>query len=210
MIAPHAKVVALNGSVRKDENTAILLQYVLHELENEGIETEVLDLNEAPINPCTRCRTCFVKRDRWCAQRDDVGNVCIEKMARADGILLGASTDVTDISLQIESLMERACMVSKANGGIFRHKVGAAVVAAHRAGAVETFYAMNNFFLTSEMIVVGSSFWNIGYCSEAGDVVADVEGIQTMKTLGQNMAWLLKRLKIGRSAKQSILFAGAR
>jgi multimeric flavodoxin WrbA len=112
-----------------------------------------------------------------------------------DGILLGSPTYVADISPEIKALMDRACLVSKANGGIFRRKVGAAVVAVRRAGAIHAFDALNHFFLISEMIIPGSSYWNIGYGLESGDVEKDEEGIQTMKTLGQNMAWLLKKLK---------------
>ena len=102
-----------------------------------------------------------------------------------DGILLGSPTYVADISPEIKALMDRACLVSKANGGIFRR----------RAGAIHAFDALNHFFLISEMIIPGSSYWNIGYGLESGDVEKDEEGIQTMKTLGQNMAWLLKKLK---------------
>jgi multimeric flavodoxin WrbA len=116
-------------------------------------------------------------------------------MEQADGILLGSPTYVADISPEIKALMDRACLVSKANGGIFRRKVGAAVVAVRRAGAIHAFDALNHFFLISEMIVPGSSYWNIGIGLEPGDVEKDAEAIQTMKTLGQNMAWLLKKIK---------------
>jgi multimeric flavodoxin WrbA len=116
-------------------------------------------------------------------------------MEQADGILLGSPTYVADVTPEIKALMDRACLVSKANGGIFRHKVGAAVVAVRRAGAMHAFDALNHFFLISEMVVPGSSYWNIGYGLEPGDVEKDAEAIQTMKTLGQNMAWLLKKVK---------------
>jgi multimeric flavodoxin WrbA len=141
------------------------------------------------------CRECSKNKDRRCAQKNDVGNALIEKMEQADGILLGSPTYVADISPEIKALMDRACLVSKANGGIFRRKVGAAVVAVRRAGAIHAFDALNHFFLISEMIVPGSSYWNICIGLEPGDVERDEEGIRTMKTLGQNMAWLLKKLK---------------
>ncbi len=190
-----AKVVALNGSARKGGNTAILLRTVLKELEAEGIETELIELSGAKIHGCLACRKCSSTKNRRCSQTDDMGNVYIEKMEEADGILLGSPTYVADISPEIKALMDRACLVSKANGGIFRHKVGAAVVAVRRAGAIHAFDALNHFFLISEMIVPGSSYWNIGIGREIGDVEKDEEGIQTMKTLGQNMAWLLKKIK---------------
>jgi multimeric flavodoxin WrbA len=124
-----------------------------------------------------------------------MGNSYIEKMEQADGILLGTPTYVADISPEIKALMDRACLVSKANGGMFRRKVGAAVVAVRRAGAIHAFDALNHFFLLSEMIVPGSSYWNIGIGLEPGDVERDEEGIRTMRVLGQNMAWLLKKIK---------------
>ena len=190
-----AKVVALNGSARKGGNTAILLRTVLKELEAEGIETELIELSGAMIHGCMACRKCSTRKNRHCSQTDDMGNVCIEKMEEADGILLGSPTYVADISPEIKALMDRACLVSKANGGIFRHKVGAAVVAVRRAGAIHAFDTLNHFFLISEMIIPGSSYWNIGIGREIGDVEKDEEGMQTMKTLGQNMAWLLKKIK---------------
>ncbi len=188
------KVVALNGSARKGGNTAILLRCVLKELENEGIETELIELSGATIHGCLACRECSKKKDRRCAQKSDMGNALIDKMVEADGILLGSPTYVADITPEIKALIDRACLVSKANGGLFRRKVGAAVVAVRRAGAMHAFDALNHFFLISEMIIPGSSYWNIGIGREIGDVERDEEGIQTMKTLGQNMAWLLKKI----------------
>jgi multimeric flavodoxin WrbA len=188
------KVVALNGSARKGGNTAILLRCVLKELENEGIETELIELSGATIHGCLACRECSKKKDRRCAQKGDMGNALIDKMVEADGILLGSPTYVADITPEIKALIDRACLVSKANGGLFRRKVGAAVVAVRRAGAMHAFDALNHFFLISEMIIPGSSYWNIGIGREIGDVERDEEGIQTMKTLGQNMAWLLKKI----------------
>src|ERR1035437_8761024 len=124
-----------------------------------------------------------------------LGYVLIEKMEQADGVLLGSPTYVADISPEIKALIDRACLVSKSNGGMFRRKVGAAVVAVRRAGAMHAFDALNHFFLISEMIIPGSSYWNIGIGREPGEVEKDEEGIRTMKTLGQNMAWVLKKIK---------------
>jgi multimeric flavodoxin WrbA len=115
-------------------------------------------------------------------------------MVEADGIILGSPTYVADVSPEIKALIDRACMVARANEGLFRRKAGAAVVAVRRAGAMHAFDALNHFFLISEMIIPGSSYWNIGIGREKGDVENDAEGIQTMKTLGRNMAWLLKRI----------------
>jgi multimeric flavodoxin WrbA len=188
------KVVAFNGSARKGANTAILLRHVLGELEKEGIETELVEMSGAEIHGCLACRTCSTRKDGRCSQTGDIGNVYIEKMAAADGILLGSPTYVTDVSPEIKALIDRACMVSGANGGMFRRKLGAAVIAVRRAGAIHAFDTLNHFFLISEMIVPGSSYWNIGIGRERGDVEKDEEGIRTMQVLGRNMAWLLKKL----------------
>ena len=187
------KVVAFNGSARKGGNTAILLGYVLRELEAEGIETELVEMSGARIHGCLACRECSAKKDKRCAQAKDEGNAFIEKMTEADGILLGSPTYVTDVSPEIKALIDRACMVSSANGGLFRRKVGAGVVAVRRAGAIHAFDTLNHFFLITEMIVPGSTYWNIGIGREIGEVEKDEEGIRTMKTLGRNMAWLLKK-----------------
>ncbi|HEY1206937.1 MAG TPA: flavodoxin family protein [Bryobacteraceae bacterium] len=188
------KVVAISGSARRDGNTAILLRHVLGEMEKEGIETELIQLSGKKIHGCLACRECSKRKDRRCAQKDDFGNECIAKMEAADGILLGSPTYVADISPEIKGLIDRACLVAKANGGMFRRKAGASVVAVRRAGAIHAFDALNHFFLISEMIVPGSSYWNIAIGREIGDVESDTEGIETMRTLGRNMAWLMKKL----------------
>lgn len=199
MYGTPIKVVAINGSARKGGNTAILLRHVLRELEMQGIETELIELSGMNIHGCLDCRKCSTRLDGRCAQIDDMGNSLIEKMAKADGILFGSPTYVSDVSPEIKALMDRACLVAKANGDMFRHKVGAAVVSVRRAGAVHTFDALNHFFLINEMVIPGSSYWNIGVGREVDDVESDTEGIATMKTLGKNMAWLLETLKSPRA-----------
>ena len=194
MSESRMKVVAFNGSALKGGNTAILLGYVLKELEAEGIDTELIDLSGVTIHGCLACGQCFKNKSSRCSQTGDMGNAFIEKMEQADGILLGSPTYVADVSPEIKALMDRAGLVGKSNGGSFRRKVGAAVVAVRRAGAIHAFDTLNHFFLISEMIVPGSSYWNIGVGLEKGDVEKDAEGIQTMKNLGQNMAWLLKKI----------------
>jgi multimeric flavodoxin WrbA len=190
----HIKVVAFNGSARKGGNTAILLKYALKELEIEGIETELVEMSGKKIHGCLACRECSKRKDNRCGQTGDMGNEYIEKMMQADGILLGSPTYVADVTPEIKALMDRACLVSGANGGLFRRKVGAAVVVARRGGAIHAFDSLNHFFLISEMISPGSSYWNIGYGREIGDAEKDEEGIRIMKTLGKNMAWLLKKI----------------
>lgn len=189
------KVVAFSGSARKDGNTALLLQTALAELEGAGIETELVQLAGKEINGCIACYQCFERKDGRCAVENDCINDCLEKMKGADAILLGSPTYFADVTTEMKALMDRCGMVSRANGDMLKRKLGAAVVAARRAGAIHCFDTLNHFFLIGQMIVVGSNYWNIGMGREKGEVANDVEGMTTMKVLGQNMAWTLKQLK---------------
>ena len=188
------KVVAFNGSPRQEGNTATLLGVVLMELDSPGIETELVHL-KGPLSGCTACFQCFEKKDGRCAQKKDMINECIEKMSGADGIILGSPTYFADLTPELKALIDRAGFVGKANGDMFKRKAGAAVVAVRRAGAIHVFDSINHFFLISQMIIAGSSYWNIGMGLQEKDVEKDGEGIETMRTLGQNMGWLLKKIK---------------
>ncbi|HAS53656.1 MAG: FMN reductase [Nitrospirae bacterium GWC2_57_13] len=189
------KVIAFNGSARKEGNTAHLLNTVLKELEAEGIKTEVYSLAGKPIQGCIACYKCFENKNKRCAVEKDIINECIEKMTAADGILLGSPTYFADVSASMKALIERTGMVSRANGDLYKRKVGAGVVAVRRAGSMHVFSSLNHFFLIGQMIIPGSSYWNIGRGREPGEVANDEEGMKTMKDLGQNMAWLMKQLK---------------
>jgi multimeric flavodoxin WrbA len=188
------KVVAFNGSARKDGNTAILVKAVFKELEKTGIETELVQLSGKKIRGCIACGKCFEKKDGLCAVKGDIINECIEKMTEADGIILASPTYFADVSTEMKALIDRSGFVAKANDDMFRRKVGAAVVAVRRGGAIHAFDTMNHFFFISQMVVPGSSYWNVGIGLEPGDVNGDEEGLATMKTLGENMAWVLKKL----------------
>ncbi|MFC1532737.1 flavodoxin family protein [Thermodesulfobacteriota bacterium] len=188
------KVISFNGSARRDGNTAILIKHVLEELKKEGIETELFQLAGKKILGCKACYKCFKNQDKRCSVKDDVLNECLEKMIEADGIILGSPTYFSDVSTEMKALIDRSGFVAKANGNMFKRKVGAAVVAVRRAGSIHTFDSINHLFSISEMIIPGSSYWNIGMGGEKGDVDKDEEGVRTMKVLGENMAWLLKRL----------------
>jgi len=188
------KVVGFNGSPRKKGNTSILIRKVFQELEKEGIETEFVQLGGKPIKGCIACYKCFRNKDQRCSVTDDILNDCIEKIAAADGVILGSPTYFADVSAETKALIDRAGLVSKANDGLYKRKVGAAVIAVRRAGCVHAFDSINHFFLISEMIVPGSIYWNLGVGLNKGDVENDPEGMQTMAVLGQNMAWLLKKI----------------
>ncbi len=188
------KVVAINGSARKDGNTSILLNTVLGEIRNEGIETELIQLAGKSLQGCIACYKCFEKKNGKCAVEKDEMNSLIGEMADADGILLGSPTYFSDVSANIKAVIERCGMVARANGDLFKRKVGAGVVAVRRAGATHVFSSLNYFFLIGQMIVPGSSYWNLGIGREPGEVRNDNEGIQTMVNLGKNMSWLIKKL----------------
>jgi len=188
------KVVAFNGSARKDGNTAILLNTVLEEMNVRNINTELVQLAGQNLRGCIACYECFKRKDRKCSVTADPMNEYIAKMIDADGILLGSPTYFADTSANMKALVERCGMVARANADLYQRKVGASVVAVRRAGASHVFSSLNYFFLISQMIVVGSSYWNIGRGREIGEVQSDEEGMQTMKKLGENMAWVLERL----------------
>ena len=188
------KVIAFNGSARKEGNTAVLLNIVLDELKMEGIETEMFTLAGKPIQGCMACYKCFEKKNRRCNVEKDILNECIRKMDEADGILLGSPTYFADVSAGMKALIERCGMVGRANQDMYKRKDGAAVVAVRRAGAIHVFNSLNYFFTISEMIIPGSSYWNIGIGRQPGEVNNDAEGVQTMKNLGRNMAWLMKKM----------------
>ena len=189
------KVVAFNGSARKDGNTAILIREVFSELEGEGIETEMVQLAGKTIGGCTACGKCQKNLDKRCAIDNDFANECIEKMLEADGIILGSPTYFADVTAEMKALIDRAGYVARANSHMLKRKVGAAVVAVRRAGSVHAFDSINHFFLIGQMIVPGSIYWNVGIGRAIGDVEQDEEGLKTMQVLGKNMAWLLKKVK---------------
>jgi len=188
------KVVAFNGSGRKNGNTAILLNTVLDELSQEGIETEFIQLAGKNLQGCIACYKCFKNKDKKCSVDTDNLNEYLDKMIKADGILLGSPVYFTDVTPGIKALIDRSGLVSTANGGLFKRKVGAAVAAVRRAGAIRTLDTLNHLFLYNQMIIPGSTYWNVGIGRDPGEVKDDHEGIQTMKTLGKNMAWLLNKI----------------
>ena len=189
------KVLAINGSARKDGNTAILINTVFEELHQAGIETEMVQLSGKIIEPCKACWACGGRKK--CVHKKDLFQEIFEKMTQADGIILGSPVYTANISANMQAFLERASVVTDMNRSenLFRHKVGAAVTAARRGGALTTLDTMYHFFMLHNMFVVGSSYWAFGYGQMPGDVQKDEEGLDTMKNLGQNMAYLLKALE---------------
>lgn len=188
------KVIAFNGSPHKDGNTSLLIQEVFTELEKEGIETELVQIGSSPIRGCTACMQCGKNKDERCAIDTDSLNEYLAKMFAADGIILGSPVYFTDVTAEMKALIDRAGFVARQNGHLLKRKVGAAVVAVRRAGSIHTFDTLNHFFTINQMVVPGSDYWNLGIGRAPGEVSGDEEGMQTMRTLGINMAWLLNKL----------------
>ena len=189
------KVLGINSSARKDGNTALLMGIVFEELNREGIETEMIQLAGKVIEPCKACWACGGKGT--CVHKNDLFQEIYEKMARADGILLGSPVYTANISANMQAFLERASVVGDMSWGEnpLRHKVGAAVTAARRGGALNTLDAMNHFFMLQDMFMVGSSYWPMAYGRMPGEALEDQEGLETMRNLGRNMAYLLKALE---------------
>lgn len=189
------KVIAFNGSPRKKGNTALLINSVFDELKKEGIETEFLQLGGKDIKGCLGCMKCFELQNNTCVTRkDDIFNEYFQKMIEADGIIIGSPTYFSNVSSEVKALIDRAGLVSISNDYLLKRKVGAAVVAVRRAGATDVFDAINKFFFINQVIVPGSIYWNMGFGLQEETVKDDEEGMKTMKVLGENMAWLLKKI----------------
>ncbi len=187
------KVVALNGSPRKTGNTYHSIQVVFEELKKEGIETELIQLGGSDIKACSACFKCYEKKNGLCV-RKDAFNLYMERMIKAEGIIIGSPTYFSNVSTEVKALIDRAGLVAIANDHLLKRKVGAAVVSVRRAGATHVYSSINYFFGINHMIIPGSSYWNLGVGLDPGDVMKDKEGVETFRNLGQNMAWLLNKL----------------
>jgi multimeric flavodoxin WrbA len=186
------RVVAINGSPNLEGNTYYALNMVGSILKNQGIDFEILHIGNKAIRGCLACGKCRKTMDEKCSITTDPLNEWIQKMKMADGLILGAPVHYAGIPGTMKSFLDRAFYVAGSNKGLFRHKVGAAVVAVRRTGGSATFDSLNHYLTYSEMILATSNYWNIIHGRIPGEVVQDYEGVQIMEVLGNNMAWLLK------------------
>lgn len=189
------KVVAINGSPKVKGNTRLLLETALKPLAEAGWETELVQLGGRNIHGCRACGKCWETQDLRCASEKDDFNGVVAKMFAADAIILGSPTYFADVSAEMKALIDRAGFVAMANKCAFAGKIGASVVAVRRGGATHVFDTMNHLFFISQMIVPGSTYWNMAYGLEAGEVAKDAEGLANMTHLGQAIDWLGKALK---------------
>ena len=188
------KVVAFLGSPRPNGNSEQMVRRVFGVLESNGIKTEMIRVGGKPLHGCLACMKCFETRNGQCANQTDDLNDYVEKMREADGIILASPTYFADVSAEMKALIDRTGMLTRSGGDFLRYKVGAAVISARRAGSTHAFDTINHLFLASQMIVPGSSYWNMGLGRLEGEVSEDEEGMDCMETLGMNMAWLLHRI----------------
>lgn len=188
------KVVAFNGSARKNGNTKMMLETALAELQNEGVETELIHIGNRALHGCMACGKCRETLNQKCIIDNDPINEWIAKMVEADGILLGSPTYFANVSTEMKALIDRAGVVCRGNGDLLKRKVGAPVAVARRGGAMQVYNTLMAFFGIAQVVVPSSSYWNMGFGLGPGDVEDDAEGLKTMTDLGQNMAWLLKKI----------------
>ncbi len=185
------KVIAFNGSPRTNGNTTIMIKRVLQELENESIETELVQLGEKKIHGCVACFKCHENLNQRCAVENDPANQYIEKIVKAQGILLGSPVYFQDVTPEMKSLIDRAGFVGLGNGKMYRNKVGASVACFRRSGGTHAADAMHHFFLSNEIIIVGRA---LGVAKGKGEVENDEEGLQLAAMLGKRIAWTMKNL----------------
>ena len=193
------KTLAFNGSPNKKGNTYHALQMVTAELEKEGIETEIIHVGNKAIRGCLACGQCAKKQNEQCVQVDDQVNEWIQLMKNADGIIIGSPVHYSAIAGTMKSFLDRAFYVTGVNGSMLRHKVGTSVVAVRRSGGIPTFNQLNNFICYSEMLMPTSNYWNVIHGTKPGEAPQDLEGAQIMRTLGKNMAWLMKLVENGKN-----------
>lgn len=193
------KVVAFNGSPNKKGNTYNAIETVATELEKEGIEVEIVHVGNKLIRGCIACGGCSRNQNERCVLEKDEVNEWIQKMKEADGIILGSPVYYSAIAGTMKSFLDRAFFVATSNGGMFRHKVGASVVAVRRSGGIPVFDQLNNYINYSEMIMPTSNYWNVAYGTAPGEVMQDKEGMQIMRVLGKNMSWVMKLVESGKS-----------
>ena len=188
------KVVAFNGSPRKGGNTEILLKKALETIQARGIDTELVHVGGKPVRGCIACMKCRENQNQKCILDSDIVNDCIAKMVEADGILMGSPTYFADMTSEMKGLIDRAGFVALANGGLLVGKIGTAVIAERRGGAINVLDSINHMFLMSRMIIPGSTYWNFGTGMNKGDVANDSEAMSNMEDLGSTIARLIKKL----------------
>jgi multimeric flavodoxin WrbA len=188
-----SKFLAVNGSSKKDGNTAHMLNMVLKVCAEAGHGTELYQAGGKTVRGCTACGGCGRHVGR-CAI-DDWMNELYPKMAEADAILLGSPTYFADLTPEMKAVIDRTGYISRHEDMRFSRKIGAGVCAVRRAGSIHVLDSINHFFLINDMIVPGSWYWNMSLAMSPGDFERDEEGVETMQRLGENIVWLLEKFE---------------
>lgn len=189
------KVLLINGSPKSNGCTYTALTEIAKELEKENIEAEIFHVGNKPIRGCMACGGCS-KTDGKCVFNDDTVNLALEKAKQADGFIFGSPVHYASASGAITSFLDRFFYA----GNCFQYKPGAAIVSCRRGGSTAAFEQLNKYFTISNMPIVSSQYWNMVHGNTPEEVKQDLEGMQTMRTLGKNMVWLLKSIQAGKNA----------
>ena len=194
------KIAAFNGSPKRNGNTRHLLDAVLAPPKEAGWEAEVVQVGGKSIHGCRACRRCFENQDGQCSYDDDDFGDIYRKLVAADAVVIGSPTYFADIASETKALIDRAGYVALANGGLLRGKIGAGVIALRRGGGVHALDSINHLFLICEMIIPGSTYWNLGFGREPGAVADDAEALANMEHLGRAIVWLGGAIEAGGKA----------
>ena len=187
------EIILFNGSPHQQGNTKIALDIVAAALKEHHIKTEIIQLGGTNIRPCKGCRACIKNKNKRCVITGDAVNAYIERMIDADGIVIGSPVYTSNVTAEVKAFIDRVNFVCKANDFLLKGKIGAPVIVATKSGATMAYAAIQLMFGISQMISVGSSYWNVAYGKMPGDILNDDEGIQSFKDLGHNMATLLNQ-----------------
>lgn len=191
------KVLLINGSARPKGNTNRSLEEVASALQAQGVETEIVWIGAKAIHGCTACGTCSRLGNNQCVFKDDPCNEFIAKAAEADGIVIGSPVYYAGMNGSLVSLLDR---MFYAGGSVMRFKPAAGIAVARRAGTTLTVDQINKYFQINCMPLVSSTYWTVAHGRAPEEAVGDAEGMYTMRTLGTNMAWLLKCIEAGKAA----------
>ncbi len=189
------KTLLINGSPRENGNTFYMLNVLREKLTSGGVEVEIYQLGGKAVKGCAACLMCAKNTDKRCIIKADPVNEIIEKILESDAVVIGSPTYFGNVTTEVKALIDRAGLVGMVNGGLFKHKIGAAVVAVRRAGSVEAFHAINNLFHLNQMIIPGSGYWTVGYGLKPGEVAEDAEAMKTLSNLAENMLWLMEKMR---------------
>ncbi len=189
------KVIAINGSPRKDGNTSQVLKVMAGELEQHEIEVEIIQIGQLNIHGCIGCGYCWTSEENHCVFKDDIVNEVARKMREADGFILASPTYYAGIAGTMKAFLDRVFYTSS---GYFKYKVATSISVVRRAGGVDVVHQLNNYLNLAQTVIPPSQYWTVAYGLEKGEIHQDKEGIQTLRKNAGSMAWLLKIIDAGK------------